>query len=72
MSDALSNAEIALLCAIEEQELSKLTGEKRRDLERLIHDGYAEPRDSAHPERLRLTAKGIAFLGARGAGLNEA
>jgi hypothetical protein len=32
MSDAPSNAEIALLCEIEEQEWPQLFGEKKRDL----------------------------------------
>ena len=76
MSDDLSNAQIALLCEIEEQDLSKLAGDKKRDLERLVVAGYVEPAGQphgpAHGPALRLTAKGIAFLGARGAGLNEA
>jgi hypothetical protein len=39
MSDDLTNAQIALLCDIGEHDLSKLTGDKRRDLERLLSPG---------------------------------
>jgi hypothetical protein len=72
MSDELSNDQIALLCGIEEQEPPKLVGDKKRDLEQLVAAGYVEPAGAPQGHALRLTAKGIAFLGARGAGLNEA
>jgi hypothetical protein len=39
MSDDLTNAQIALLCDIGEHDLSKLTADKRRDLERLLSTG---------------------------------
>ena len=46
--------------------------EKKRDLERLIAEGYVQP-TAGHPgSAFELTAKAIAFLGERGAGLNEA
>jgi hypothetical protein len=68
----LTDSQIALLCAIEEHDDSESTIDQKRDLERLISGGYARPtvnhRGSAH----ELTAKGVAFLGERGAGLNEA
>ncbi len=36
MPDDLSDAQIALLCDIEEHDLSKLIGDKKRDLEQLL------------------------------------
>ena len=72
MADDLSNAQIALLCEIEEQEAPTLVGDKKRDLEQLIGAGYVEPTGQPQGPALQLTPKGIAFLGARGAGLNEA
>jgi hypothetical protein len=72
MSDELTNDQIALLCEIGEHDLSKATGDKRRDLERLLSGGYAESMESHSGSVLQLTAKGNAFLGERGAGLNEA
>jgi CTP-dependent riboflavin kinase len=72
MSDELTNAQIALLCEIEEHDLSKATGDTRRDLERLLSEGYVEPTKDRPGTALELTTKGIAFLGERGAGLNEA
>ena len=46
--------------------------EKKRDLERLIAEGYVQP-TADHPGSVfELTAKAIALLGERGAGLNEA
>ncbi len=68
MSDDLTNSQIALLCDIGELHLPKLTGDQKRDLERLITGGYVGPMES----RVMLTAKGVEFLGQRGAGLNEA
>ncbi len=72
MSDDLTNSQIALLCDIEECALSKLTGDQKRDLERLLSEGYVEPTESHPGSAFMLTAKGAEFLGARGAGLNEA
>jgi hypothetical protein len=50
----------------------KLTGDQKRDLERLISGGYVGPTESHAGSAYMLTAKGIEFLGKRGAGLNEA
>ena len=73
MSDDLTNSQIALLCEIGEyDDLSKLTSDQKRDLERLISGGYAEPTKSHPGTAFTLTAKGLEFLGERGAGLNEA
>jgi hypothetical protein len=72
MPDELSDAQIALLCDIEEHDLSKLIGDKKRDLEQLLLAGYAEPAKGDRASPLKLTAKGMAFLSERGAGLNEA
>jgi len=72
MSDDLTDDEISLLCAIGEANPLELTADKKRDLERLISGGYAEPAESRPGSTFRLTAKAIEFLGKRGAGLNEA
>lgn len=42
--------------------------QKRRDLKQLIFDGYVGPVES----HFKVTAKGMKFLGERGAGLDEA
>jgi hypothetical protein len=68
MSDELSDAQIALLCDIEEHHLSKLTGDKKRDLEQLLLAGYAEPVKGDPASTFRLTVKGSAFLSERGVG----
>jgi hypothetical protein len=72
MSDDLTNSQVALLCAIEEHDPSRSTRDEQSDLERLIAREYVKPkRDHSH-SAFELTAKGVAFLGERGAGLNEA
>jgi hypothetical protein len=70
MSDDLTDDQIALLCDIGEFNPSKQTEDKRRDLDRLISEGYVGPTDGHLA--YKLTAKGVEFLGMRGAGLNEA
>jgi hypothetical protein len=72
MSDDLTNSQIALLCDIGEFDLPKLTSDQKRDLERLVSGGYVEPTESRARSAFGLTAKGLEFLGNRGAGLNEA
>jgi len=72
MSDHLTNSQIALLCAIEEHDHSNATSDQKRDLETLTSGGYVQP-TGAHPgSAYQITGKGAAFLGERGAGLNEA
>jgi CTP-dependent riboflavin kinase len=72
MPDDLTNDQIALLCDIGEYDRSKLTEDKKRNLERLISGGYAERTESHPGSAFKLTAKGVKFLSERGAGLNEA
>jgi hypothetical protein len=72
MSDNLTNSQVALLCDIGEFNHHELTGDQKRDLERLISGGYVEPTESNPKSAFMLTAKGVEFLGKRGAGLNEA
>jgi CTP-dependent riboflavin kinase len=72
MLDELTNAQIALLCAIEEHDHGSSTNEQKRDLERLISEGYVQPTEDHPGSAFELTAKGAAVLGERGAGLNEA
>jgi hypothetical protein len=72
MSDDLTNSQIALLCAIEEHDPSRSTRDEQSDLERLIARDYVQPKGDHATSSFELTAKGIAFLGERGAGLNEA
>ena len=43
MSDDLTNSQIALLCGIGEYDHSESGSEKKRDLERLIAEGYVQP-----------------------------
>ena len=72
MSDDLTNSQVALLCAIEEHDHSNASSDQKRDLEALLSEGYVQA-TSDHPgSAFELTVKGIAFLGERGAGLNEA
>jgi hypothetical protein len=72
LSDDLTNSQIALLCDIGEYDHSESGSDKKRDLERLIAEGYVQP-TADHPGSVfELTAKAMAFLGERGAGLNEA
>jgi len=72
MPDDLTDDQIALLCGIGEGARSRLTEDKKRDLDRLIAGGYVEPTESNPSSAFKLTAKGVEFLGKRGAGLNEA
>lgn len=72
MPGDLTPAQIGLLCEVDERDLSKLTGDKKRDLERLVSEGYVAPVASLPGSRFQLTAKGGDFLGKRGVGLNEA
>jgi hypothetical protein len=72
MSNDLTDSQIALLCGIGEYDHSESASDKKRDLERLISGGYVRP-TADHPGSVfELTAKAVAFLGERGAGLNEA
>ena len=72
MSDALTDSQIALLCAIEEHDDSEASSEQKRDLARLLSAGYAQPTGEHPGSAYELTAKGAEFPGERGAGLNEA
>ncbi|HEY5225281.1 MAG TPA: hypothetical protein VIJ06_00680, partial [Methylovirgula sp.] len=71
ISNGLTSTQIELLCEIEERDLSKLSGDLRRDLEHLRSEGYVAPRDDLPGSRFSLTAKGSNFLSQRGVGLNE-
>jgi hypothetical protein len=72
MSEDLTNSQVALLCGMGEYDHSEAASDKKRDLERLISGGYVQPTASHPGSAFELTAKAIAFLGERGAGLNEA
>jgi hypothetical protein len=72
LSDDLTNSQIALLCDIGEYDHSESDSEKKRDLERLVSEGYVQPTTDHPGSAFKLTAKAMAFLGERGAGLNEA
>jgi hypothetical protein len=72
MSDALTNAQIALLCDIGEFTRLNLAGDQKADLDHLVASGYVQPTEANAESTFKLTAKGIDFLGKRGAGLNEA
>jgi hypothetical protein len=73
MSEDLTNSQVELLCEIGEyDDLSRLTGDQKRDLEQLLLSGYVTPTASHPGSAFMLTAKGDEFLSERGAGLNEA
>lgn len=76
-SEELTADQIALLCDIEAPRASKLTEDKRREIEPLLARGYLEPRGEAASmgslgSHFRLTEKATDFLRKRGVGLNEA
>ena len=71
MSEDLTNDQIAVLCAVGEDDREHLTHDRKHDLEWLISAGYAEPEESTSGSGFKLTAKAIKFLGKRGVGLNE-
>jgi hypothetical protein len=72
MSDDLTDSQIALLCDIGEYDHSEAGNDKKRDLERLIAEGYVQATADHPGSAFELTAKAMALLGERGAGLNEA
>jgi hypothetical protein len=72
MSNDLTDSQISLLCEIEEHDPAKSSSDAKCDLERLIAGGYVQPTADHPGSAFELTAKAIAFLGERGAGLNEA
>ena len=74
MSEELSNDQISLLCDIGDnaRPLAHLHDARNSDLQMLVRRGYAELVHDQPTSPYRLTAKGIAFLSERGAGLNEA
>jgi hypothetical protein len=72
MSNDLTNSQVALLCAIEEHDHARSTEEQKRDLELLVSEGYVEASGKPSGPAFRVSAKGVLFLGERGAGLNEA
>jgi CTP-dependent riboflavin kinase len=72
MTHDLTDFQVALLCAIEEHDDSESTSDQKRDLERLIAGGYVQRKTDRPGSAFALTAKGAAFLGELGAGLNEA
>ena len=43
MSDDLTDSQISLLCDIEEHDPAKSSSDAKRDLERLIAEGYVQP-----------------------------
>ena len=71
MADTLTDNEIALLCDIGEYDPGKASAAEKRALGRLLSEGYVEPAPT-RPGGYKPTAKGVAALGERGAGLNEA
>jgi hypothetical protein len=72
MRDDLTNSQIALRCEFGEFDLPNATVDQQRGLERPISKGYVEPTEDHPGSAFKLTAKGVEFLGERGAGLNEA
>lgn len=71
MSAELSDAQIDLLCALEERDVSKFAECDKQDLERLLSGGYAAPSEGPLGLPCKVTAKGTDFLAKRGASLNQ-
>ena len=63
MPGDLTDFQVALLCAIEEHDDSESTSDQKRDLARLIADGYVRRTSDGPGSAFALTAKGAAFLG---------
>ena len=61
MSDDLTNSQIALLCDIGEFDLSKITDDQRRDLNRLIAADYVEATESLYWAYLNAYNQGPRF-----------
>jgi hypothetical protein len=72
MSNDLTDSQISLLCDIEEHDPAKSSSDAKRDLGRLIAEGYVQPTADHPGSAFELTAKAIELLGERGARLNEA
>jgi hypothetical protein len=68
MSDDLTDSQIALLCDIGEYDHAEAGNDKKRDLERLIAEGYVQPTADHPGSAFELTAKASALLGERGDG----
>lgn len=71
MPDELTDAQMALLCSLGERDPSKLSPQDAEDLGRLRAAGYVEAASDDPHVVLKLTAKAVAYMGERGAGLNE-
>ncbi|MBS0549272.1 MAG: hypothetical protein JSR24_16075 [Proteobacteria bacterium] len=73
MADDLTNEQIALLYEIGEYDPLEATDDRKRDLRFLLAGGYVKSMEEGPSGAVfQLTAKGSAFLSARGAGPNEA
>jgi hypothetical protein len=66
---AISNDEIAILCAIGEG--GRIAARQEPEVDALIAEGLVERTHKAALEKYQLTGKGQQFLAERGAGLNE-
>ena len=68
----LTDQQIAILCDVGEYDPLDLHGDKKRDFEWLLAEGYIKPDDDpTNVVRYKLAGKGERVLEARGAGLNE-
>jgi hypothetical protein len=72
MLNDLTDSQIALLCDIGEFNQDKASEEQKRDLERLLAEGFVEEAKGGVGTLYALSSKGGEFLSERGAGLNEA
>jgi hypothetical protein len=72
VTQGLTSDQIALLCEVEARDSSKFSDDKKHTLDRLRSEGYIAPTGILPNSGFSLTAKGIDFLGKRGAGINEA
>ncbi len=68
----MTDTQLALLCDIGEYEPDKAGDATRLDLERLVSGGFVERANNRPGSAYQPTAKGVAYVTERGAGLNEA
>jgi hypothetical protein len=67
----ITDQQISILCDLGQSPIFALAFEKKRELDKLIADGFVELSDSGSLGNYKLTAKGETILADRGAGLNE-
>jgi hypothetical protein len=69
----ITDQQISVLVDVAQSPETQFSGDKKRDINALVNEGYVEiDDDSSHLAKYKLTIKGERFLTSRAAGLNEA